>query len=57
MYKSINPPISKTEIETLLDEDQEFSLIKRNLQILITEEQKILNDADFPIMNSLLEFP
>ena len=57
MYKSINPRISKTEIETLLDEEQEFSLIKRNLQILITEEQKILNDADLPIMNSLLEFP
>ena len=57
MYKSINPRNSKTEIETLLDEEQEFSLIKRNLQILITEEQKILNDADLPIMNSLLEFP
>ena len=40
--------------QILLEKQQEFSIYQRNLQVLITDVYKIVNDVAPPLMRSLL---
>ena len=46
----------KTSYQNLLETHNEFTIHQRNLQVLMTEIYKIVNDVAPPIMNSLFEF-